>query len=197
MARIVTVGAAQLGPIAKSESRREVMSRLIQLMEISAQMGVDLIVYPEAALTAFFPHWWIEDENELDSYFEREMPSPATRPLFKAATRHRIGFHLGYCEIAQEAGRKRRFNTSVLVGKDGEFSRLHDLQVVEPGSQRANQPKLTASEQQRPAGEHLGAAILALHRQPSLSSGRRQSGALHPHQQVGDGWKAGHGKNPL
>jgi predicted amidohydrolase len=82
MARIVTVGAAQLGPIAKSESRREVMSRLIRLMDISAQMGVDLIVYPEAALTAFFPHWWIEDESELDSYFEQEMPSPATRPLF-------------------------------------------------------------------------------------------------------------------
>jgi len=119
MARMVTVGAAQLGPVARSESRREVMSRLIRLMDVSARMGVDLIVYPEAALTAFFPHWWIEDESELDSYFEREMPSPATRPLFEAAARHRIGFHLGYCEIAQEAGRKRRFNTSVLVGKDG------------------------------------------------------------------------------
>ncbi|MBI1775521.1 MAG: N-carbamoyl-D-amino-acid hydrolase [Proteobacteria bacterium] len=119
MVRIVTVGAAQLGPIAKSESRQEVVSRLMQLMDVGAKMGVDLIVYPEAALTAFFPHWWIEDEDELDSYFEREMPSPATQPLFEAATRHRIGIHLGYCELALEDGKKRRFNTAVLVGKDG------------------------------------------------------------------------------
>src|SRR5689334_24405897 len=121
MARIVTVGAAQLGPIAKSKSRQEVVSRLIQLMDVAAKMGVDLIVYPEAALTAFFPHWWIDDEDELDSYFEREMPNPATQPLFDAARKLGVGFHLGYAELATENGTKHRFNTSILVGKDGKI----------------------------------------------------------------------------
>ena len=92
MSRIVTVGLAQLGPIPKSQSRQEVVTRLVGLMEDAARMGCDLRVYPEAALTAFFPHWWIGDEEELDSYFEREMPNAATRPLFDAARRCRSVF---------------------------------------------------------------------------------------------------------
>ena len=119
MPRILTVAMAQLGPIARSESRQAVVARLIGLMEGAARMGADLVVYPEAALTAFFPHWWIDDEDELDAWFEREMPGAATRPLFEAARTLKIGFHLGYAELAVEDGRKRRFNTAILVGKDG------------------------------------------------------------------------------
>ena len=121
MPRIVTVGVGQLGPIPLSQSRQDVVARLIALMEDAARMGCDLIVYPEAALTAFFPHWWIEDEDELDSYFEREMPNPATQPLFDAARRLGVAFHLGYAELAIEDGEKRRFNTSILVGKGGKI----------------------------------------------------------------------------
>ena len=121
MPRIVTVGVGQLGPIPLSQSRQDVVARLLVLMEDAARMGCDLIVYPEAALTAFFPHWWIDDEDELDSYFERAMPNPAVQPLFDAARRLGIGFHLGYAELAFEEGRKRRFNTSILVGKDGKI----------------------------------------------------------------------------
>jgi N-carbamoyl-D-amino-acid hydrolase len=121
MPRIVTVGVAQLGPIPRSQSRPEVVLRLLALMEDAASGGCDLIVYPEAALTAFFPHWLVEGDQELDSYFEAEMPNAAVQPLFDAARRLRIGFHLGYCELDFSEGRKRRFNTSILVGKDGEI----------------------------------------------------------------------------
>lgn len=121
MARILTVGAAQMGPIARSESRRDVVDRLLAMMEDAARMGCDLIVYTEASLTAFFPHWLVEGEQELDSYFERSMPNPDVQPLFDAARRLRIGFHLGYAELDFSTGRKRRFNTAILVGKDGEI----------------------------------------------------------------------------
>jgi hypothetical protein len=121
MPRIVTVGVAQLGPIPLSQSRQDVVVRLLALMEDAARMGCDLIVYPEAALTAFFPHWWIDDEDELDSFFEREMPNPAVQPLFDAARRLRIGFHLGYAELAFENGGKRRYNSSIIVGPDGDI----------------------------------------------------------------------------
>lgn len=121
MPRILTVGIAQLGPIPRSQSRPEVVQRLLALMEDAAKSGCDLVVYPEAALTAFFPHWLVEGEQELDSYFEAAMPNPAVQPLFDAARRLRIGFHLGYCELDVSAGRKRRFNTAILVGKDGEI----------------------------------------------------------------------------
>ena len=119
MARILNIGVAQLGPISRSESRRDVVGRLIAMMEDAARMDTDLIVYPEAALTAFFPHWAIENTAELDSWFEASMPNDDVQPLFDAARQLGVGFHLGYAELAQEEGRKRRFNTSILVGWEG------------------------------------------------------------------------------
>lgn len=119
MPRIVTIGAAQSGPISRTETRATVVGRLIEQTRAAHRQGCDLVVFTECALTAFFPHWWIDDENELDGWFERRMPGPETQPLFDEAARLKIGFHLGYAELAFEEGRKRRFNSSILVGPDG------------------------------------------------------------------------------
>ena len=59
------------------------------------------------------------DQAEIDRFFEREMPSNETAPLFDEAKRLAIGFYLGYAELAVEDGRMRRFNTSILVEQDG------------------------------------------------------------------------------
>jgi predicted amidohydrolase len=135
MPRPLIVAAAQLGPIPRAQSRQEAVARLIALLEEAKAMGADLVVYPEAALTAFFPHWWIDDEDELDSWFEREMPNAATRPLFDAARRLGVGFKLGYCELDFSAGRKRRFNTAILVDKQGrivgKYRKIHLPGVTE------------------------------------------------------------------
>lgn len=129
MPRIVTIGAAQSGPISRQETRADVVERLIHQMRDAHRQGCDLVVYTECALTAFFGHWWIEDEQELDAWYEHEMPSPATQPLFDEAARLGIGFELGYAELTFEEGRKRRFNSSILVGKDGrtigKFRKIH------------------------------------------------------------------------
>jgi predicted amidohydrolase len=119
MPRIVTVGAAQMGPIARSETRSQVVERLIALMRQAKAAGCDLVVYPELTLTTFFPRWYMEDQAEIDSFFEREMPSKETAPLFTMARELGIGFHLGYAELVQEGGRTRRFNTAILVDKSG------------------------------------------------------------------------------
>ena len=119
MARYITIGAAQSGPIARSESRREVVERRIAQLRDAHKLGCELVVFPECALTAFFPHWWIDDEAELDAWYERQLPGPETQPLFDEAKRLGIGFHLGYAELAFEEGRKRRFNSAVLVERDG------------------------------------------------------------------------------
>ena len=121
MARFLNIAAAQLGPIARSESRSTVVKRLLELMRQAKSMGAQVVVYPEAALCAFFPHWWIEDEAELDSFFEREMPSFETQALFDEARRLEIGFHLGYCELDISATLKRRFNSAILVSEQGEL----------------------------------------------------------------------------
>lgn len=119
MARIVTVGAAQLGPIARSETRSEVVARLIALLTQAARHGCDLVVFPELALTTFFPRWYFEDQADVDFFFERDMPGAETQPLFDAARELGVGFCLGYAELADEAGRTRHFNTAILVDKGG------------------------------------------------------------------------------
>src|SRR5258705_5337007 len=119
MARLITVGAAQLGPIARQESRGLVVKRLLDLLGQAQGRGLVLVVFPELPLTTFFPRWWMADQAEIDAFFEREMPSKETAPLFNEAKRLAMGFGLGYAELANENGTIRRFNTSILVERDG------------------------------------------------------------------------------
>jgi N-carbamoyl-D-amino-acid hydrolase len=121
MSRMINIAGAQLGPIARDESRQHVVARLLELMREAKSRGADLVVYPELALTTFFPRWWMEDDAEIDSFFEREMPNAATRPLFEAAREMGVGFYLGYAELAVEEGKKRHYNTSILVDKAGKI----------------------------------------------------------------------------
>ena len=109
MPRLITVAAAQLGPIARSETRSLVLKRLLALLAEAHSRGADLIVFPELALTTFFPRWWMEDQAEIDAFFEREMPGPETRPLFDEARRLGIGFCLGYAELVADGRATRRF----------------------------------------------------------------------------------------
>ena len=121
MTRFLTVGAAQMGPIQRSHTRRDVVERLIAHLREAKRMGCELVVFPELTLTTFFPRWWMTDQAEIDSFFEQEMPSNETAPLFTEAKRLAMGFCLGYAELANENGRIRRFNTSILVERDGEI----------------------------------------------------------------------------
>lgn len=116
MSRIVTVGAAQTGPIQRDDTRAEVVERLVALLRQGADAGCDLIVFPELALTTFFPRWWVEDRAEFDHFFETEMPGPDTRPLFDEAARLGVGFHLGYAELTPEG---QHFNTAIVVDRQG------------------------------------------------------------------------------
>ena len=118
MARVVTIGAAQMGPIQRAEGRGQVIERLMALMRKAHDKGCDLVVYTELALTTFFPRYYMEDQDEVDTWFEREMPSNETRPLFDLARELGIGFHLGYAELARENGETHRYNTAILVDKN-------------------------------------------------------------------------------
>ena len=119
MTRILNLGVAQLGPIARDESRSSAVRRMIKLMEQAHQQKVELIVFPELALTTFFPRWYLEDPDELEAFFETEMPNQTTQPLFDAAAQMGIGFYLGYAELCMENGQRHQFNTSILVDRSG------------------------------------------------------------------------------
>jgi N-carbamoyl-D-amino-acid hydrolase len=116
MTRLLTVGAAQLGPIARSESRARVVTRLIDLLDRAARESCELVVFPELALTTFFPRWFFESSADVDRFFEKEMPNEATQPLFDEAKRLGIGFCLGYAELTPDG---HHYNTQILVERDG------------------------------------------------------------------------------
>ena len=121
MSRKLVVGAAQLGPIQRSDTREAVVRRLIDLLHHARDRGCKLVVYPEMALTTFFPRWYMTDPAEVDSFFECEMPNNATLPLFEEARRLGIGFYLGYAELARNDGQTRHHNTAILVNGAGEI----------------------------------------------------------------------------
>jgi len=125
VSRQLVVGAAQLGPVARDEPRESVVARMLELLHAGAAAGCQLLVYPELALTSFFPRWDLAGD-ELDSFFETEMPGPATKALFDGAAELGVGFCLGYAELTPEG---HRYNSQMLVARDGSvaatFRKVH------------------------------------------------------------------------
>ena len=121
MTRSLPLAVAQLGPIARDETRASAVKRMIALLRKADDAGSKLIVFPELALTTFFPRWYFEDQADVDAFFETDMPNADTEPLFDAAARAGIAFYLGYAELISQNDTIRRFNTSILVGQSGEI----------------------------------------------------------------------------
>jgi N-carbamoyl-D-amino-acid hydrolase len=117
--RKLLAGAAQMGPIARAETRAQVVRRHKELLRQAKSRGCDLVVFPELAFTTFFPRWFFEHQRDIDAFFEREMPGPETVGLFDEAKRLGIAFCIGYAELVEEGASTRRFNTSILVDKSG------------------------------------------------------------------------------
>src|SRR5262245_62085744 len=107
-----------MGAIQKADSRQVVVKRMLDLLAEAPAQGSDLVVYPELALTTFFPRWYMTDQTEVDAWFEREMPNAATRPLFDKAAEYGIGLSFGYAELTADG---QHFNTSILVDRNGKI----------------------------------------------------------------------------
>jgi predicted amidohydrolase len=118
VSRVLRIGGAQMGPIHKADSRQAVVRRMLDLLEEAKVQNCDLVVYPELALTTFFPRWYMTEPAEVDAWFEREMPNAVTRPLFEQAADYRIGFSFGYAELTSDG---HHFNTSILVDRSGQI----------------------------------------------------------------------------
>ena len=116
MSRILRIGGAQMGPIQKADSRQGVVRRMLDLLDQAKSRGCHLVVYPELALTTFFPRWYMTDSAEVDAWFELEIPNATTRPLFEQARHYAIALSFGYAELTPDG---HRFNTSILVDREG------------------------------------------------------------------------------
>ena len=112
--RTFGLAVAQLGPIQPSETRKHAVARLLEMMKEAAGRGAKMVVFPELALTTFFPRYWMTEKEAIERYFEPTMPSLETQILFDTAKKFNIGFYLGYAEISSEG---KCFNTSILVNQ--------------------------------------------------------------------------------
>lgn len=143
MSRSFVVASAQMGPIAREETRRQAVARLVAMLREAKGRGAELVVFPELCLTTFFPRYVMEDPAEIDAWFEKEMPGPETAPLFDEAKRLEVGFYLGYAELVQEEGRTRHFNTSIVVDRGGrivgKYRKVHLPGHSEPVPGRTHQ----------------------------------------------------------
>jgi predicted amidohydrolase len=149
-----------MGPIQRGASRAETVGRLVHLLERAAAAGAELAVFPELALTTFFPRWSLADAYEIDSFYEKRMPGPQTQPLFDAARRLRIGVALGYAELSEERGRPRRFNTMDLIGDDGALiGRYRKMHI--PGSEDSESGVTTHLERRYFEPGDLGFPVFA------------------------------------
>lgn len=140
--RILTIAAAQLGPIDLSTPRPSVLSRLLSLLHAASAQGAHIVLFPECALTTFFPRYLLppgDKPGELDSFFEHgditdAAASPDTAPLFAAAKDLKVDICIGFAERTADG---EGFNTAVyysaaegkLVAK---YRKVHLPGTVEP-----------------------------------------------------------------
>ncbi|MGI4860093.1 MAG: N-carbamoyl-D-amino-acid hydrolase [Janthinobacterium lividum] len=114
--RKIGLAVAQMGPVNLADDRMSAVARLMEMMREAKSRSADLVVFPELALTTFFPRYWMSQEEANERFFEKSMPNAHVQPLFDLAVELGIGFYLGYAELTPEG---RRFNTAILVDKSG------------------------------------------------------------------------------
>jgi predicted amidohydrolase len=114
--RTLGLAVAQMGPVHLSDTRAAVVRRLVAMMGEAKSRGAGMVVFPELALTTFFPRYWMDEREADERFFEKTMPNASVQPLFDAARELQLGFYLGYAELTPEG---RRFNTSIVVDRSG------------------------------------------------------------------------------
>ena len=61
MSREFCMAVAQMGPVHLKDTRASVVKRLIEMLRDAKARGTRFVVFPELALTTFFPRYWMDD----------------------------------------------------------------------------------------------------------------------------------------
>jgi predicted amidohydrolase len=111
-----------MGPNNEGTPRDAIVERMLGLLEQAVREDVEVLVYPEMALTTYFPK---KIRSDFDQFFETEVPPKALEPLLRRAAEARVAVHVGFCEKAGG----RYFNTALLTDRDGRlcgtFRKIH------------------------------------------------------------------------
>ena len=105
MARKIKVAAAQVGAIHKTSDRSDTLSRLMTLLKDAASQSAQIVLFPEIALTTFFPRYLFDNQQELNEFFEHGediTTSHRVRPLFDLARDLGVDISIGFAERASD-----------------------------------------------------------------------------------------------
>ena len=72
MTRKLNLAVAQMGPVHLADTRERVVQRLLAMLREAKGRGAEFVVFPELALTTFFPRYWMTAQEEIDRFFERD-----------------------------------------------------------------------------------------------------------------------------
>ncbi|EME86797.1 uncharacterized protein MYCFIDRAFT_77383 [Pseudocercospora fijiensis CIRAD86] len=136
MTRRIRVAAAQIGAVHRTSLRAHTLQRMLDLLETAASQGAQLVLFPETAFTTFFPRHLIDDQTELDSFFEHAdiRTAPHTAPLFDRAKDLSVDVSVGFAEACDNGD---TFNTCIYFhAKTGDilskYRKVHLPGDVEP-----------------------------------------------------------------
>lgn len=187
--RLLTVAAAQMGPNQLADPREKTLGRMLKLLEGAAAQGARLVVFPELALTTFFPRWQIDDPARKAGFFEPEshsdphavVGSPRVKPLFDLAVELGVDVYLGYAERwTDEDGATTDYNTTVYFsGVEGrvlgKYRKVHLPGTKEPVADEAGRGVEQQLEKRYFTPGNLGFQAF---RAPGLVEGAVKAGSL-------------------
>ncbi|KAI5480467.1 hypothetical protein MNV49_000620 [Pseudohyphozyma bogoriensis] len=135
MPRKIKVAAAQVGRVDTDADRKDTLARLIALLEQAGQQGVNLVVFPEIALTTFFPRMvgldddMVNNPEKLDMWYEKGpiVENPNVKPLFDKATELGIDVHIGYAELTEDG---KHYNTCSYVKAGKELAKYRKVRCT-------------------------------------------------------------------
>ena len=110
MGRMITLAAAQTGPVL-SDDWRENVPGACRMIEDAARRQVDIVCFSELFMTPFFPNQLTQD---FDKYFVA-LPDKAMQPVFQAASDNRVALVFPFGE---KDGR-HYYNSCLVLDKSG------------------------------------------------------------------------------
>ena len=113
MHRRLIIAAAQVGSVHKHSDREDTLDRLIVLLEKATSNGAKVVLFPEIALTTFFPRYLFDNQEELNKYFEHGddiVESPHLKRLFEKARGLSVDISIGFAERTSDG---KGYNTCV------------------------------------------------------------------------------------
>jgi predicted amidohydrolase len=110
MARMITLGAAQTGPVPGDDWRVNVPGA-VAMVEEAARRKVDIVSFSELFLTPFFPNRLTRD---FDKFFVT-LDEPELQPIFKAAADNRVALVFPF----GEKNGRHYHNSCLVTDKNG------------------------------------------------------------------------------